>query len=342
MNSLMNQARVLVRHCLEVEAGEIILIIWDGTVSADLKESCRYAIQELKADSFLLVHEPIWRRPLKEYCFFAGSSQRNDVSLPKIMSSSLNEADASIILNSDMDLLFAPEWEPLLKREKRFLFLPYLSTDGAQRMLPETKEEVEQLYDLVNKYGALLREGNFATLQSPQGTNLKMELGQWDTKYHSGKCGKGMRQVLPAGQITRVPNNGTAAGTLVIDRSIADNDYRTLHEPIYLEIDRGDVIKISGGSEARRLETFLASLRDPSVYHVTELGIGTNHRCRQTGIGAPTEDTHTWGTVSMAIGCDTHIGGGTPGPAHIDMTMWFPTLTIDGKIVSKEGKLVAQ
>jgi len=41
---------------------------------------------------------------------------------------------------------------------------------------------------------------------------------------------------LPGGQITRVPNTGSAIGVVIIDRTIGAHDYRELTEPIELQV----------------------------------------------------------------------------------------------------------
>jgi hypothetical protein len=70
---------------------------------------------------------------------------------------------------------------------------------------------------------------------------------------------------------------------------------------------------------------------------LTELAVGVNPKCKFSGIGAPAEDTHVLGCVSLALGCDVHVGGSHVGPAHIDMTMRYPSITVDGKQLTVEN-----
>ena len=342
--ALIPQAQTLVRHNLQAKPGEHILLVWDGTVSRPLLDACQavLAADRIRADT--LIYQPLARRARREYCYFAGASLRPDeTQIPPILHAAIEASDAVVLLCSDMDLMMAPGWKGLLDQAgsdkvPRMLFLPYLTTEDTLRMLPTSEEEVTTQHNLVKAVGDTF-EAREAHITSEAGTDLHMTLGQWSTRLHFGIAPPGGLQVLPAGQITRVPDDESAEGTLVIDRSIADNDYKALTEPVTLHITAGNVTRIEGGAEARRFERFLASFDDPRIYHVTELGVGTNPRCYFDGIGGPAEDTHTWGTVSMAVGCDTHIGGGVPGPAHIDMTMRYPTLTLDGREVVRSGKL---
>jgi len=151
--------------------------------------------------------------------------------------------------------------------------------------------------------------------------------------------GSGQMLFLPAGNVARVPDEGSANGVLVIDRTVCANDYKELREPITIEVVAGNAVSITGGMEAKLLREFLKDQGDPRAYHLTELAVGTNPLCRLSGVGAPSEDTHVHGTVSFALGCDVHLGGTTPGPAHVDMTMRFPTLISDGTVVTDQGRL---
>ena len=341
MSLLLRQARVLVHSALQVKEGEDVLILWDGTVSVALRDAFWYAIQEAGARPFLLIYEPLWRRPLKEYCFFTEASVGDkSLELPQPLLGTMSAVDAVVMVHSDMDMLLADELLEVLADGSRILFLPYLSDETAERLLPETGAEAEDVKQLVTRFGAILDAGGAVQVTTPQGTDLSMSLGQWPTNLHTGIARSGVLQVLPAGQVSRVPDEGSANGVLVIDRSIASSDYRKLVEPIRFQIENGNVVSIDGGLEARLVQDFLKSLNDPRVYHLTELGIGTNPRCRYAGTGAPTEDTHTMGIVSLALGCDSHIGGGLPAPVHIDMTMWQPTLHIGDRPVVDQGVLV--
>lgn len=346
--SLINQARVVVGYNLAVRSDELVLIVADGTIDESLVLAFQIAVREAGAAQSTLFYEPLSRRSRREYCYFAGASLNPEATkIPKHLEASIRVSDAVLLLCSDMDLLMSPTWLGLLdqsgsEKGPRIIFLPYLNTSQALRMLPEDKHEVWTQQQLVNKCGRFFDSASEAHITSDSGTNLRLGLGQWPTRLHTGVPRKGGIQVLPAGQITRLPNDGSASGILVIDRTIAHNDYKALNEPIAFHIESGKIIDIEGGNEAKQTSEFLKSLDDPRIYHLTELGIGTNQRCRFDADGGPTEDTHKWGTVSLALGCDIHIGGGTAAPAHIDMTMRAPSLKLNSNEIIREGKLLME
>lgn len=344
-NPLLVQARVMVSDCLQVRKGEQVLVVWDGTVSDELVSACQIALSERPADWYLLIYEPLAYRPVSEFCFFASASLKNGgIQLPSVLRGALANSDASLLLISDMDLLFASEWSEMLagrgRGGKRMLLAPYLSTEIARRVLPRSGKDVRELKTLVGRCGRAINDASQGRVTSEAGTDLTLGLGEYEARLHTGVAIDGTLAALPGGQVTRVPNDGSAQGTLVVDRSIAAPEYRATNEPITLRVKDGRVVRIEGGLEAKSLDTFLQSLESPSMYHLTELGIGLNRRCRLTGENGPGGDTHTYGTVSLALGCDSHIGGHVSGPAHIDMTMRFPTLEIDGRKMVSQGKVV--
>ena len=263
--ALLPQAQTIIRHNLRAQVGENILLVWDGTVSKALVDACMFALRGDGLRAELLVYEPVARRGLREYCYFAGASLQPDgLEIPPILHAAIAASDAVLLLCSDMDLMLAPGWRGLLDQSgggnvPRMLFLPYLDTAGALRMLPAGEAEVHAQAALVRACGQLFEAASEARITSAAGTDLRMTLGQWSTRLHLGIAPTGGLQVLPAGQVTRVPDDRSAAGVLVIDRTIADNDYKALSEPVTLHIVDGDVIRVElagagGRGEARARE----------------------------------------------------------------------------------------
>jgi leucyl aminopeptidase (aminopeptidase T) len=282
----------------------------------------------------------------REFGLFAGAWQFEDAT-PKTVLGAIREADSVVIMGSDLDILFSEVFKAMLREGKKVIALPYLTDEEMFfRLLPESREEILELQAVSKKYFGLLDPAKKARITSEKGTDIRMELGQYRTNCSSGVVEKGVgfvggMEILPSGQITRVPNKNTANGVVVIDRSIAAHECYHLHEDIKVTVENGFATKIEGGNEATRLRNFLEGLNDPNLFNLTELGIGVNPRCKFTGQAPPAEDTHTEGCVSVALGCDVHLGGEVKGKAHMDSTSWFATLELDGKVVVKEGKLVA-
>ncbi|MFA6506421.1 MAG: hypothetical protein WCT14_09995, partial [Treponemataceae bacterium] len=72
---------------------------------------------------------------------------------------------------------------------------------------------------------------------------------------------------------------------------------------------------------------------------VAELGIGTNDKA--TLIGNLLEDEKVYGTVHLAFGSNATFGGTISAGVHIDGIMLNPTLTVDGRVIVRGGKVLA-
>jgi leucyl aminopeptidase (aminopeptidase T) len=346
--TLFNKFRLILEYCLQISPGDDVLIVEDETIETVFKDLMMFAAASLGANPQSISFVPNRRLIMKEFALFAGAwDLPHGETLPKTVLGALAEADCAILLGSDLQMLFSSRFKEILSQGKKILSLPYMTTEEMfSRLLPDDQEEIVNLYEISKNYFKLIDKAKTARISSERGTDITMELGQFKTNCSSGiiETGGGFvggLEILPAGQVTRVPNTGSANGIVLIDRSIAAHQYSELHESIAIEVKDGWVTQIDGGSEAARLRDFLDKLEDPNLYNLTELGIGVNPRCKFSGEAAPAEDTHTEGTVSVALGCDVHLGGDIKAKAHMDSTSWFPTLELDGNVVVEKGRLVA-
>jgi phosphomannomutase len=72
--------------------------------------------------------------------------------------------------------------------------------------------------------------------------------------------------------------------------------------------------------------------------NVAELGIGTNEKAILTG--ELLEDEKILGTCHVAFGASAAIGGTVQVPIHIDVVVMRPEVSIDGRVVLRDGELV--
>ena len=336
--SMLPQASTVVQHCLKVQPGDEVLLVSDESLGDDMSRAFRAAAVQAGAKESFITYEPSHRYPPKEHGRFAGASlSTEDIKIPAPLLAAMGAADAILLLNSDLVMFFAKAFKELIQR-KRIVSLAYLTFPNAQRMLPSSAQEVEDIRRSVEVGGEALGSARQARVTSPQGTDINFTLGQYPVMVHSGVVGYGSMPLLPAGQVVRVPDDGSASGRLVVDRTISVHDYKALEEPITFHVENGDVVQIEGGLEAKRLQKWLDDLNFPGMYHLTELAFGTNPRCRLIGVLPGCEDTHSWGTVSLALGCDVHLGGSVRAPAHCDMTLHSASLELDGKTIIKDGR----
>lgn len=282
---------------------------------------------------------------MRVFGIFAGASLGNyEFGLPRPVLRAIEASDVVVILNSDLAMLFDQDFIALLAGNTRIAWVPYLDEDSFTRLLPNSRSEAMQLHELTTAVGEICSEGGEALVDSGADARLQCTLGDhrvnWGTGTYIAGKGYGGLDIWPGGQVSRVPNARSANGRLVIDRSISAPEFRELRDPIELTVEAGYVTRIDGGHEAHRLEAFLASREDNGeAFHLTELGLGTNRLCQLTAVAGPSEDTHTLGCVSFALGADTHLGGDTRAGCHVDMTIHAATLTLNDRILVENGVL---
>jgi hypothetical protein len=329
---------------MHVGADDHVLIVHDDTAAPATVDAFVAAAGGLGAEVTVLRYLPRTFVSMREFGRFAEASVwADDRHAPETVVAALGAADVGVILNADLRLLFDPRFLATLSGT-RIAWIPYLDADNIQRLLPSSADEVAELHRISSVVSEAMAATTEVTVGDANGTDLRMRIGahriNWSTGVHVQGKGIGGVEIWPGGQISTAPDAASVNGRLVIDRSVNAPEYKELLDPIGFTVVDGRVTDIDGGTEAERMKRYLASLDHPDVYHLTELGIGTNARCVAAGYAGPCEDTHTLGALSMALGADVHLGGVTRAPCHVDMTVRAATVAFDGKTVVDEGRMV--
>jgi leucyl aminopeptidase (aminopeptidase T) len=187
---------------------------------------------------------------------------------------------------------------------------------------------------LCEKMGTLMDKAHRARVTSKAGTDITMSIEGRLKGRDTGLLHKrGDFGNLPAGEVYVAPVEGSAEGTLVFDGTIAS--VGVLKKPVAVTVKEGFATNITGGREAKKFNTLLSSVQKKEAYNVAELGVGCNPKARL--IGNPLEDEKVVGTVHVALGDNSTIGGNVQAGIHLDGIMLKPTMFLDDKIVIKDG-----
>lgn len=197
--------------------------------------------------------------------------------------------------------------------------------------------DFEGIEPLCRKVADLLAEANVAHLTTPGGTDITMSLKDRPGNAHTGLAHK-------PGDFTTVPNiessvspvEGSAEGVIVADASIPYYNIGILSEPVRYEVTDGRIVNITGGTQARQIADLMESVNHDAVYNIAQLAFGLNPKCKMQGVML--EDEGVYGTAHIGIGTSTLLGGEIKAPGHYDALMWRPTLTLDNKVVLKDGE----
>jgi leucyl aminopeptidase (aminopeptidase T) len=174
-------------------------------------------------------------------------------------------------------------------------------------------------------------------LTTPFGTDLTM--------CTEGRQGNSFTCMVSKGQFTAVPNveanvapiEGSAEGVIVTDASIPYAGIGLLEEPVICRVEKGLIVAIEGGRQAKDLTSILASKHDPNVYNIAEIGVGLNPKSVFTGIML--EDEGVWGSVHIGIGTNATVGGRVRAAIHYDLIMTKSTIVADGRKVLENGQI---
>lgn len=184
-------------------------------------------------------------------------------------------------------------------------------------------------------YASLLKGAKEVRISSPNGTDLTMSLVGREIHIDNGIIHKsGDIGNLPAGEVYAAPLERTTKGTLVIDGSMAG--IGLLSEPLRMKVESGYVKEIEGKDSA--LLKNILDKNGQDAYSIAELGLGMNERATVTG--NVLEDEKILGTVHIALGDNTSMGGIIQVASHLDGVIVSPTVTVDGKTILANGKLL--
>jgi leucyl aminopeptidase (aminopeptidase T) len=182
----------------------------------------------------------------------------------------------------------------------------------------------------------LLTEAERAVVTTPRGTDLMLSLEGRSGDVDIGLITAGRIDNLPAGEAFIAPLEGHAEGKVVV----TPGGHASLEEQMTLHFHAGQVSEIEGGGEfgqeLRRLLELPESSRQTARRNLAELGIGTNPKAGS--VESLLEAEKIKGTVHIAIGDNSHMGGVISADLHQDFVLWEPDLSLDGRLVIKGGE----
>ncbi len=220
--------------------------------------------------------------------------------------------------------------------------ISFLSSSGLSELLTDKFDEFMKSIDIdyneLSRKGKIIKDlidkGKEITIKTYKGTNIKIDISNFDAiindgLYHGKKGGN-----LPVGEVYIAPNKRTAEGVVFIDAS-SKNSRGTLlpEEPIKITFEKGEAIKIEGGHAAKELDRSLEWVKEKAKFPwgirlLSEIGIGINPRAEILGPTVINEKKS--GTMHIAIGSNSWFGGDIFALNHYDQVFNSPEIEIDG------------
>jgi aminopeptidase len=303
-------------HRLGVGERESFLVVYNdelGPIAEAIAEAARPLVRSVRALSFPTL-------------------TRNGEEPPDDVAAALVAADAAALVTTFSLSHTRARIEATLKGT-RVASMPGITVDMFARTLP-----IDYLHlELVGRaLAAQLTDAEHCHIVAPAGTDVELVLRGRTGRSDDGDLREaGAFGNLPAGEAYIAPFEQEGEGRISFDGSVASSGL--LQQPLLVEFAGGRAVAASGGEAADML---LATLDagGPNGRVVAELGIGTNPSA--TIIGKILEDEKVQGTIHIAFGTNTGIGGENQAAVHIDGVVRDPTVELDGRVIMRGGQLV--
>ncbi len=317
MEKMMNGARKIIGQCMNVKAGEKVLIITDPEVSVDIARALFAAAVEKEAEAYVLYLQPP-KNPGDDPGELAG----------------LLMMECDVILTPTSKTLFhCPSIKKAVANGARLGTLS--EADEEILMAGAIEADFEARLPMVMAVTEAYTNGSYIEMSTPAGTSIRAKIEGRTAISNTSLCHEpGDADGIPDIEVYIAPVEGTAEGTLVIDAS--SSAIGLMETPMKLTVEGGNVTKIEGGKEADKLRELLAKPGNPNCYNLAEMAVGLNPNARVRG--RIIEDEAVYGTCHCAVGTNLNFGGTVAAPLHIDMVQWKPTIVIDGKMIFKDGE----
>ena len=206
-----------------------------------------------------------------------------------------------------------------------------------QIMIRGLNADYKKIAALTIKLQKILNNVNSVRITSALGTDITMDISGRKAIPSKGLFHKkGESGNLPTGEAFIAPMEGRSNGVFYVDGSMAGIGV-IKGKPIKFEVKDGLAVNISGGSQAKKLNSLIDKYGEPGR-NIAEFGIGTNDKLKLSGLLL--EDEKVMGTIHIAIGDNKSMGGNINVPVHLDGVVKKPTVYFDGKLVMKTGKLL--
>ncbi len=317
MDELKSAAKIAVIDCMAVKEGENVLVITD-----EPSRKIGYALWEASRDAGA------------EASIIEIIPRKSNGEEPPAYVAELMKLVDVILIPTSKSLSHTDSRRSACKAGVRIATLPGITEDMMVRTLNADYDAIAKRSDAL---AAIISKASNVRVTSEKGTDINLVVegreGQSDTGRNHNP---GDFSNLPAGEAYVAPLEGKSEGVVVFDGSMAGVGILK-DEVIKVKVEEGFATEITGGKGAERL----VSIMEPHgklAFNLAELGIGTHDKALITG--HVLEDEKVIGTIHIAFGDNKSMGGTVRVPSHLDGVVMNPSVTADGELIMKDGKLL--
>lgn len=314
----MSEARIgismnVLKDCLGLRSGELLAVVADDD-KRELAESVYEAGKRLGAESMLLVMQP---------------RSKSGEEPPAPVAEAMAKADVAVCITTH-SMTHTAARKQAAAAGTRVATMPGMTDDMFSH--GAITADYAQVKEMTEQVAALLSAGREVRIEK-DGLSLSFSIGGRDGVLSTGLyLNPGESGNLPSGEAYIAPLEGTAAGRIIVDGSIAG--IGALNSPLVLTVEQGRLTAAEGEGGEKLLEM----LGSGDGRLLGEFGIGTNNKARITGVVL--EDEKVYGTIHVAFGSNNTFGGTVAAGVHIDAVVMKPDVYIDGKLIMRAGELI--
>ena len=234
------------------------------------------------------------------------------------------------------DVILAPTTQSLThtkavqvaKKNARIATLPGITE---QIMKESLMADYKKITAFNLKLGSFLKHAKHIQITTRSGTNLELSVRDRAWILDNGLIHqKGIVGNLPAGEVFTAPVEGTTHGILVVD-SFKHEHTTFAQRGTKIFLKEGEAVEITDKRSV--LADYFKRIKNAT--NIAEIGIGTNDEARI--IGNILQDEKVKGTVHIAFGNNSSIGGKVYSELHIDTILQEPNVVVDGKVLMRRG-----
>jgi aminopeptidase len=316
MNPLQKAAQIAVKDCMAVKPDETVLIVTDPPKRA-IAQALFEAALEYGKEAYLL--------EMKERSINGEEPPAEVTEMMKLVK--------VVLCPTSKSLTHTTARREACQAGARVGTLPGITR---QMMIRTMSADYHQIAELTYQVSEVLTKGEMAHLTTPLGTDIRIPIKGIKAISSTGLITKpGTFGNLPSGESYLMPEEGKSQGTFWVDGSMAGIG-KIKSQPIKITVENGLVVDVQGGREAKKLNQMIQKIGE-KARNLAELGVGTNYLATITGLIL--EDEKVAGTVHLALGNNTSMGGTVNVGFHVDGIITHPTLLIDDFVLLADGKL---
>ena len=255
---------------------------------------------------------------------------------PKPVIGAMNNADV-IIEYCINYLLYSPSYDEMMKNGRtRYICLTGMNVESIVRTIG--KVDYPTMLRFGDKLVELTKRADKIRITNSAGTDVTAH-NRGRPVSQPGEIAQKPGQYMLGGQVGWNPVEETINGVIAIDSWEWNVGF--IQTPIKLKMEKGKIVDITGGREAKIFAAWIGGFKDQNMYRLAHYTYGFNPGIRKL-TGLQNDDERLFGSVTFGFGTQGSIIGGPSwrAAAHTDCGLMNPNVYLDDVAIELEGKYV--